>query len=81
MDNSPAEYTLADAERESLRGLHLETMTAKVVVFNLNAQLEEAVKAVAACEARWSGATRMLANAHGMQNAQLSPDFTKITRS
>lgn len=74
-------YRLTDAERQALHILSAEISNAKMVVYNLQTQLEGAIGEVKIAEARWIGALRMLANQHGMENAALSPDFSKLTRT
>lgn len=77
----PNEYRLSGPERAALQKLNIEIGNAKMAVYNSNAQLEEALEAVRAAEARWSGALGMLAVAKGMENARLDPDMTKLTRT
>jgi len=75
------EYSLSDQERASLQSLNTQALAAKLAVYQLNEQLEAARAEVKATEARWNGALQMLANANGMQSAQLAPDHSKITRT
>lgn len=75
-----AEYTLTKEESLAMRKLHAPVVGAKVLVFNLNAQLEEANKQVLATEARLDGAMNLLALSHGMENAKLDSEFKVLTK-
>ena len=78
--NAPADtgYTLSPGEQMGFASMNLQVMNAKLVVYNLNAALEKALKEVDRLEAQFSGALGFLANAHGMGQAQLTPDFSRL---
>lgn len=78
---TPSEYKLTDQERRAVALLNQQLANAKVLVFNLNAQLEKALKDVATAEAQWEGALHLLAIANGMDKARISPDFTELKRT
>lgn len=72
MDNN--EYTLTDPERAALQAIHSQVVAAQLAVYNAKNEEKTAID-------RWEGAKQMLANANGMESAQLAPDFSKLTRN
>jgi hypothetical protein len=71
-------YTLTDGERMGFHAMNQQILNAKLVVYNLNAALEQALKEVARVDAQFSGVLGFLGNAHGMSQVQISPDFSRI---
>ncbi len=71
-------YTLTPGEQMVFASMNQQVLSAKMTVYNLNAALEKALKDVDAMEARFSGALALIANSHGMSQAQLAPDFSRI---
>ena len=79
--NSPATtYPLEAVERQTLLELNSAVAQQKIRIHDLNVELETAQRAREAATAMFQGALAMIANTHGMQGGQLSPDFTVITR-
>ena len=71
-------YTLTPGEQMGFQSMNQQVLHAKLVVYNLNAALEKALKEVDRAEAQFGGALSFLANAHGMSAAQITPDFSRI---
>jgi hypothetical protein len=71
-------YTLAPGEQMGFQAMNQQVMNAKLIVYNLNAALEKALKDVERAEAQFGGALSFLANAHGMSQCQITPDFSRI---
>jgi len=80
-ENLPASsYPLEAVERQTLLELNSAVAQQKILIHELNSQLETAQRARDAASAMFQGALAMIANMHGMQGGQLSPDFTVITK-
>lgn len=72
-------YTLTEQERLVFQTINQGAINAKLTIYNLNMQLERAMKARDSIEAQSSGALALLATAHGLQApSKLSDDFTRI---
>jgi hypothetical protein len=71
-------YTLTPGEQMGFHSMNQQVVNAKLVVYNLNAALEVALKNVAAAEAQFGGALGFLGNSHGMSACQIAPDFARI---
>ena len=74
-------YNLLPGEQMGFASMNLQVMNAKLVVYSLNAALEKALQEVDRTQAQFSGALGFLANAHGMGQAKLTPDFSKLEPS
>ena len=83
VSNAPPDsgYTLTPGEQMGFASMNLQVMNAKLVVYSLNAALEKALQEVDRTQAQFSGALGFLANAHGMGQAKLTPDFSKLEPS
>jgi hypothetical protein len=71
-------YTLTPGERNVFASINQQILQAKLSVYNLNATLEKQLKEVERLEAQFGGALMLIANSHGMSQAQITPDFTRI---
>lgn len=67
------EYALTDAERAGLAALHSQLVLRKAALY-------EAAQALREAETLWQGALNMLATAHEMGGAQITPDMVKLVR-
>jgi hypothetical protein len=72
-------YALTDEERLVFQTISKGILIAKHTVYELNMQLEQAMKERDRTEAQFSGALALLSTAHKLQApAAISPDFTRI---
>jgi hypothetical protein len=71
-------YTLTPGERNVFASMNQQILQSKIGVYNLNAALEKQLKEVERLEAQFGGALMLIANSHGMSQAQITPDFTRI---
>lgn len=78
-DQTENEYQLTPAEQMVFSSLNQQVANAKIVVYNLNAALERALKDVDKAEAQFGGALAFLGNSHGFGSVVITPDFSRIT--
>jgi hypothetical protein len=71
-------YVLTHGEQNVFASMNQQILQAKIGVYNLNAALEKQLKEVDRLESQFGGALALLANSHGMSQAQITPDFTRI---
>lgn len=72
-EKTATEYTLTDPERAGLSALQTQLVLRKAALYDAQAALREA-------EQLWQGALNMLATAHEMGGAQITPDMSKLVR-
>jgi hypothetical protein len=75
----PLSYSLTPPERGIMQALNQAALNAKGRIFDLQAELEQARQQLGSAQQAFSGALTVLANAHGMADAQLSNDMATIT--
>lgn len=76
---SKKQYELSAGEKLAMQNLNMGAVNAKVTLYDLRNQLQEAEAALAAAEKQFQGALLLLAGAHGMPTVQISPDLSTIT--
>jgi triosephosphate isomerase len=74
------EYALTAEEQRMLMEHRGAAVQAKLAIFDLNAQLESAQQRLAAAEAAFIGAQRMLQQHLGFATGELSPDCSKLVK-
>ena len=73
-----AGYELSPAERGVMQSINLSALNAKARIYDLQAQLEQARADLAASQNAFTGAVALLGNSHGISNATISQDFSRI---
>ena len=71
-------YTLTAGERAVLAQYNQAIANAKVRAHDLKAELEKVQQATAEAQHAFTGIVTLLAQTHGMQNAMLTPDWSRI---
>ncbi|HLG95518.1 MAG TPA: hypothetical protein VKX49_04315 [Bryobacteraceae bacterium] len=71
-------YTLTSGERAVLAQYNQGVANAKVRIHDLNVELQKAQEAMREAQHGFTGIVTLLAQTHGMQNATLTPDWSRI---
>jgi hypothetical protein len=87
-EKKDTEYTLTPEERKAFQGMNMAVLVARAAIYDANLAVEkaqaaarEAVERASAAEQHFQGALNLLATAHGMDGAQLTPDMTTLRRA
>jgi len=72
------EYQLTAGEQGAMQSLNVAAVNAKVRLYDLRQQTEQAEKDLALALGNFNGALSLLASTHGMNAATLTADFTRL---
>lgn len=79
MSDAPrTSYSLSPAEIQMVQQIHLNKLSAKAKIFDLQVALEKARAELDAAEANMAGAVSIVAHAQGLKHATLTEDFTRL---
>jgi hypothetical protein len=80
-EKKAAEYTLTLEERKAVQALNMGVLVARSELHDAEAATEKARQKVRDAELYFQGALNLLATAHGMDGAQLTPDLAQLRKA
>jgi len=75
---APQEYELQPGERAILQALNMNALNAKARIYDLQVELEQVRAQLTGAQQAFSGAITVMASAHGMGVASVTPEMDKL---